>query len=269
MFGIALARLDQVSAQEKERYQALYCGICRTLKERYGQVGRTVLNYDLTFYLMLANSLFEPPETAVSAPCISHPTRQMPSIICKATPYAADLSIALAYHKCLDDIDDDNSMKARIARAVLHASYLKARMSIPEECRAVEEAMARIRLIETAPSSGADEGANAFGDLLATLFSHDAGEWTDALASLGRSLGRLIYLMDAAVDLRDDVKMGSYNPFAATMPAPHDMRIILAALAADVAKRFEMLPLIRDVHLMESVLYSGIWQRFNEVYSDA
>ena len=269
MFGIAVARLDQVSVAEKERYQALYCGLCRTLKEHYGQVSRAVLSYDLTFYLMLANSLFEPPEISGSASCITHPTKQMPYILCRATPYAADLSVALAYHKCLDDIQDEGSLTARAARVALQSSYARAQKRIPEECFYLEEAMARIRQIEADPASGPDDGANAFGSLLGILFAHDAGFWTSALNRVGNALGRLIYLMDAAVDLPEDEKRGSYNPFAPFSFTPDELRCLLTSVAADAADAFEALPLERDAHLLESVLYGGIWQSFNTVYSDA
>lgn len=258
-----------MSFAEKERYQALYCGLCRTLKERYGQVSRAVLSYDLTFYLMLANSLFEPPETKGSATCITHPTKPMPYILCRATPYAADLSVALAYHKCLDDIQDDGSLTARAAQLALSGSYATAQKRIPKECEALEAAMARIRQIEADPGSGPDDGANAFGLLLGSLFAHDGGFWAPALNRLGASLGRLIYLMDAAVDLPEDEKRGSYNPFASSGLTPDDLRILLGSVAADAAEAFEALPLERDVHLMSSVLYGGIWQSFNRVYSDA
>lgn len=269
MFGIAVAQLDQVSAAEKERYQALYCGLCRTLKERYGQVSRAVLSYDLTFYLMLANSLFEPPEVSGSAPCITHPAKQMPYILCHATPYAADLSVALAYHKCLDDIQDESSLAARAARVALQSSYERAQEHIPRECQSLEEAMARIRQIEADPTSGPDDGANVFGSLLGMLFAHDAGFWTPALNRAGNALGRLIYLMDAAVDLPEDEKRGAYNPFAPFSFTPDELRCLLMAVAADAAEAFDALPLERDAHLLESVLYGGIWQSFNKVYSDA
>jgi hypothetical protein len=44
------------------RYQAYYCGLCRTLKERYGDLGRLTLSNDMTFLLILLSSLYEPEE---------------------------------------------------------------------------------------------------------------------------------------------------------------------------------------------------------------
>ncbi len=267
MFGIAAARLDQITEAEKERYQAFYCGLCRCLKERYGQVSRAALSYDLTFYVMLMQSLQEGAEDTGSARCISHPKKLMPYLSCAATKRAADLSVALAYHKCLDDVADEGGMKAHAARALLHASYRRAQERIPKDCERIARFMDRIARIESAPSPDADAGAAAFGDLLGDLFAQDAGFWAEPMRTFGRALGCLIYLMDAAVDLPEDRKMGAYNPFAALNMTPEELRSILESVALDAAVAFDRLPLEKDAHLLQSVLYSGVWQKFNTVYS--
>ena len=45
------------------------------------------------------------------------------------------------------------------------------------------------------------------------------------------------------------------------------MRTLLAGIAGQAARVFERLPLEQDVHLMQSVLYSGVWQQFNKLYA--
>ena len=56
MFGIAVASLQNASEAEKERYQALYCGLCFALRNEYGQFSRAALNYDLAFMVMFLDS---------------------------------------------------------------------------------------------------------------------------------------------------------------------------------------------------------------------
>ena len=36
--------------------------------------------------------------------------------------------------------------------------------------------------------------------------------------------------------------------------------------AADAAIPYERLPLVQDAHLMDAILYSGVWAQFNKVY---
>ena len=104
------------------------------------------------------------------------------------------------------------------------------------------------------------------GALLGRLFAYGQGFWADAMGELGRALGRFIYLMDAAVDFDDDERSGSYNPFVALGSTPAAMQTALAVMADGTAAAFERLPLEQDLHLLRSIVYAGLWQRFNQTY---
>lgn len=266
MFGFVVASLGTVSDEEKARYQALYCGLCRTLRDRYGQVSRLTLTYDLTFYLMLCNALHEPPEEEGALRCPAHPTRVRSYARSRFADYAADLTVALAYHKCLDDWHDDRALRAKAAERLLAGSYAKAHERIPEQCAAIERSLAAIGAIEADSDPTPDAAAIEFGALLGRLFAHDQGIWADQMERFGRQLGQFVYLMDAAVDYADDERSGSYNPFVRLESNPQDMRTLLAVLIGNAADTFERLPLEQDLHLMRSVLYAGVWQQFNRTY---
>ena len=296
MFGFVAADAGAHSEEEKERYRAVYCGLCLALRDRYGQLSRACLTYDLTFFVLLCNSLHEPVETKGASHCVMHPAPAAPRPWARSTwtDYAADLSVALAYHKVLDDIADDGALKARAAERLLAGAYERARTRIPEQCAEIERAMATIRTIEEAGrsnedalSGGAgtacdspfsadatdtvlafdpDAAAHEFGRMLGRLFTHNQGSWTKTMEELGRGLGRFIYLMDAAVDFDDDAASGSYNPFVALGSDAEAVRATLALAAADAAAPYERLPLVQDAHLMDSILYSGVWAQFNKTH---
>lgn len=299
MFGFVVANAEALSEEEKERYRAVYCGLCLALRDRYGQLSRACLTYDLTFFVLLCNSLHEPGETRGASHCAMHPAPAAPRPWARSswTDYAGDLSVALAYHKVLDDVADDGDFKARAAERLLSGAYERARERIPEQCTEIERAMAAIRAIEkearrnnaaallenagathlsptgsdaveTGASSAFDPdiAAHEFGRMLGRLFAHNQGFWTETMEELGRGLGRFIYLMDAAVDFDDDATSGGYNPFVALSSDTEAMRATLALAAADAAVPYERLPLVQDAHLMESILYSGIWAQFNKAY---
>ena len=44
MFGTLIASATSLKEEELERYKATYCGLCRSLKARYGQFSRLTLN---------------------------------------------------------------------------------------------------------------------------------------------------------------------------------------------------------------------------------
>lgn len=268
MFGVAVAQLGALSDEEKGRYRQLYCGLCHALKERYGNVPRLCLTYDLSFYVMLCDSLHEPPERRGLVRCATNPAKERPYAASAFTDYAADLSVAFAYHKCLDDWHDDRSVAAKAGEIALSGAYAKARGRIPDECAAIEACMAEISGIEATPDAPPDAAAQAFGRLLGRLFARDQGFWEDGMFLLGCRLGVFVYLMDAAVDFSDDRESGSYNPFVRLGFSPDDMRTLLRLMAGQVADAFERLPIERDAHLLRSVLYAGVWQKFNAQYAD-
>lgn len=296
MFGFVAADAGALSEEEKERYRAVYCGLCLALRDRYGQLSRACLTYDLTFFVLLCNSLHEPVETKGASHCVMHPAPAAPRPWARSTwtDYAADLSVALAYHKVLDDVADDGDLAARAAERLLAGAYERARARIPEQCAEIERAMAAIRAIEgaernntpalsdstetacvsplsadatdTALAFDPDAAAREFGRMLGRLFAHNQGFWTEAMEELGRGLGRFIYLMDAAVDFNDDAASGSYNPFVTLGSDAEAMRATLSLAAADAAAPYERLPLVQDAHLMDAILYSGVWAQFNKAY---
>lgn len=295
MFGFVVADAGALSEEEKGRYRAVYCGLCFALRDRYGQLSRACLTYDLTFFVLLCNSLHEPAETQGASHCVMHPAPAPPRPWARSawTDYAADLSVALAYHKVLDDIADDGDLKARAAERLLAGAYERARTRIPEQCAEIERAMAAIRTIEGSRRNSAaalsgdagtacisslsadataaftfdpDAAAHEFGRMLGRLFACNQGFWTETMEELGRGLGRFIYLMDAAVDFDDDAASGSYNPFVALGSDAEAVRATLALAAADAAAPYERLPLVQDAHLMGSILYSGVWAQFNKTH---
>ena len=269
MFGFVAADAGALSEEEKERYRAVYCGLCLALRDRYGQLSRACLTYDLTFFVLLCNSLHEPVETKGASHCVMHPAPAAPRPWARSTwtDYAADLSVAFAYHKVLDDIADDGDLKARAAERLLAGAYERARTRIPEQCAEIERAMAAIRAIEQGGAADdPDAAAHEFGRMLGRLFARDQGFWAAAMEELGCGLGRFIYLMDAAVDFTDDAASGSYNPFVALGSDSEAMRATLALAAADAAAPYEHLPLVQDAHIMDAILYSGIWAQFTKAY---
>lgn len=269
MFGYIVPSLENVQADERARYEAAYCGLCRALGDRCGQRCRLALSYDMTFLALLLGSLYEPQERAGQGRCLVHPAKPRPFARAECTDYAADMSVALAYHKCLDDWNDDRSLRGRAAATALAGPYRAVKRRHPRVCEAIEANMAVIGALERAAAAGTasaaedpDAAANRFGALMGEVFAWRDDFWADDLRRFGARLGKFVYVMDAAVDFDDDRRSGSYNPLVALGASPEDMKEDLEMLASGAAEAFERLPLERDLHLLRSVLYAGMWQRF-------
>ena len=60
MFGYINVNGKELSEENKQIYQSYYCGLCRKLREFCGAKGQVLLNYDMTFLVVLLTGLYEP-----------------------------------------------------------------------------------------------------------------------------------------------------------------------------------------------------------------
>lgn len=263
MFGNIVANFEDLTEEETSRYNALYCGLCHRIKKRYGQLPRAGLSFDLTFFVMVFNSLYEPEEKESSSACIAHPLEKKTLIQSEYSDYAADLTVLFTYHKCLDDWNDEKKLSSRSIAQLLKGSYKKACARRPAEAKVIEEGLARITRLEKQGETSLDAAANCFGEIMGELFSYKNDHWSESMKQFGHELGRFIYLMDAAIDQEEDAQSGSYNPFVAQDIDPDTIRTMLTILIGKTSEAFERLPFVQDIRLLRSVLYAGVWQQYN------
>lgn len=266
MFGFITADLNALNEDQLRRYRGAYCGLCRTLKQRHGQFSRLTLNFDMTFLALLLSAMYEPDERSGEDRCLPHPRRARPWWASRFTDYAADINIALAYHKCMDDWHDDRSVLPYAEAQLLRRSYARAAQCWPAQCRAIEECIGEIAAIENARMPDPDAAANSFGRLMGTLFVPEQDSfWGERLRAFGEALGRFIYMMDACVDMERDRKSGSYNPLLLSgwdARSEEDRLTLLKLLIGECAAEFERLPIVRDADILRNVLYSGVWTQY-------
>jgi len=264
MFGFVQANLTDLSQEEKERYQGAYCGLCKTIGQRHGHIARLGLSYDLTFLSLLLSSLYEPEEQCSSCRCVIHPCKNSNRISSRCTEYAADMTVALTYHKCLDDWKDDRNLTRYCYAKLLEKPYRKVKDAWPRQCRIIETELDVLSRIEEGKSTSPDAAANSFGRLMADLFVIESDNWEPYLRGLGYGLGRYIYFADAVLDYKKDKRTGSYNPLNYIETKPEEMKPILVNVLGEASKAFEFLPLVQDAHLLKNILYSGIWLKYNQ-----
>ena len=266
MFGYMNLSPQGLTIAQQVRYQAYYCGLCRTLKERHGNLARLTLSNDMTFLHILLSSLYEPQETEKKARCLPHPIRRRAYVQNAFSGYCADMNVVLAYHKCLDDWKDDRSPLAKAQAALLQKGYAKAAAVYPKQCMAVEECLQAIAKMEREGLGRPDAPANKTAHMLGTIFRFQReDEWTGSLQAMGEGLGRFIYLIDAYDDLQADIRKGRYNPlrdYAKQADYDELCKDSLTLLIAECTAIFETLPLVMDVEILRSILYAGIWSRY-------
>jgi len=260
MFGYVTVNRKKISEEEKTRYQSLYCGLCRQLGMQYGKLGQATLTYDLTFLAMLLNSIYHSTETFGILRCPVNPLRKCAYITSPATDYAADMNLILAYYKKLDDWTDDHNPIAYGTCKLLENKVSLAAQKWPRQTARIRTCIDQLSQIEKCNEINPDIPANCFGGLMGELFVWQDDAFAGTLYSMGSSLGRFIYIMDAVLDLPKDIKKQRYNPLVTQMST--DYTQILVLLIRECTDRFEQLKLEQDLSIMRNILYSGIWVQY-------
>lgn len=217
MYGYVRPPLGKLPKEEQARFRAAYCGLCRTLGKRYGLASRFILNYDFTFLAILLSDGRE--RDAVCVRCPAHPlTRRSCIQPDGAMELAADESVILAYWQLRDGIADhagSAGLKYRAGAQLLESAYRKAAAFQPAFDETVRCQLQLLSGLERENAPSMDQAADTF----AVLLSSAATELKDRtrqriLEQILYHLGRWVYLIDAADDLKKDAESGNYNPVA-------------------------------------------------------
>lgn len=277
MFGTLRPHTCRVGCDRRHEYEALYCGLCKSLGDHFGTLSRGLLSYDAVFLALVADGLVEVEAAPDRCRCPLLPVTFRPTVRPDSTAmrYAAAMQMLLC-DQWLADRAADGRRAARTARPLLSGKVQTAQAILGElgislaDLDGFEDRQARCEVPgETGPREAAEPTAGA----LALVFGRMAllpgiapaaatPEARAALEAFGRHLGVAIYTIDALDDLEKDHGAGAYNPclvrgraglgvawtrIEATWGLLHDS---LAALAELV----EALPLRRHRDLVRSVV---------------
>lgn len=272
MFGYVLPPLQMLPEAEAERFRRAYCGLCHTLGARYGPAARLILNYDFTFLAIL---LSEPGEGRTeSRRCMASPLQRRDFLTpTPALELAADESVILAYWQSRDGAADSGplrGLKYRSASGLLAPAYRRAAALRPAFDESTRRQLRLLGELEAQRCSSLDRAADAFAVLLAGAAAETADPiGRRVLEQLLYHLGRWVYLIDAADDLKEDAVSGNYNPVALRFGltegrwTPEARREFAATLDHSIhmmATAFELWDFGVWTPLLESTLYTGLFQ---------
>lgn len=276
MLGYIRTAQGELRVREYETYRALYCGLCKHMGKCTGQCSRMTLSYDFVFLAALRISLLGEKPQIERKRCVMHPFHPRPTAMRSPTlAYCADASALLVYHKLLDDLRDERGLKrirALLARPFLHSAYRRAEKRYPMLSQSIMRSLQMLSDYEknSTNAKSADEPAAIFGGLMEAVFSEGlSGPNARIAATMGRAIGRWIYLADAADDFWEDRKKGRFNPYLRLFgeePTPtdwEDLRLALTALLCEAERAFLLMdsyptPELREI--LANILYLGLPQ---------
>ena len=270
MFGYINVNGRELSEDNKQIYQSYYCGLCHALKNFCGKRGQALLNYDMTFLIVLLTGLYEQETISREFTCMVHPMKKRTLRTNDIADYAAQMNVLLAYFNLVDDWKDEKDYSKKTLAAMYERDYLRVRDNYPRQTRAVEDYIEKLSAYEKAGERNIDVVAGLTGEMLGEIFAWKQDEWYDELKTLGFYMGKFIYLMDAYEDRQKDEKKDAYNPLRFLNVADEGeyetlCRLMMTSMISECAKSFERLPILLNAEILRNIMYSGVWSKYEYI----
>ena len=283
MFGYVTPLKAELKVKDFTRFRSYYCGLCLHIKKNAGNIPRMVLNYDMTFLGVLLDSLsIKDPDFELKR-CIVHPKDKKPVVMNNsALQYSAAMNLSLYYHKIKDDIEDDNDIKSKVLEKVLYPYQKKINKSIDNINNIIKDNLKDLREFENNKNfSSIDEICHPFSDIVGNILKlypneliNDNEELRNYLYSLGYTLGKWIYLIDAFDDLKKDMENKKFNPinflynndnksYEELLPLIKErIEFTILNCSYNCKDILEKLPLKRNEEILKNILELGMMDRY-------
>lgn len=264
MFGLVVADIGALNEQDKKIYNSFYCGLCNSLGKNFGSFSRLTLNYDLTFLYLFLTSYFNENVEETTFRCGVHPLKKKNVYMNRYAEYCSCMNILLTYYKLQDDVDDEGNLCAKVGKSALKKQKEIAQSKYPIKNQAIFDCLQRLNEVEKQDEHNADIPANIFGDLMGHLFDINGDDLK--LREFGKAIGKVIYIMDAVLDFKKDLKKCRYNPLVET--DSKNFQQILTILLNDTIEIYDTMNIANNKTIIDNVLFSGIWYQFRKGKAD-
>lgn len=284
MLGYIVPEKSELKVREYELYTGYYCGICKSIEKRYGQIPRMVLSYDAVFLALVVSSMEPYQEQICVERCPIHPIKKRCIVYNqKGIDYSADMMLLLAYFNILDDLQDERSLKALAGRLLLKISYKKLMKIYKNKGIMIEAKLKELYSLEKEQCPSLDRAAEPFAKLMEEVFAVDNtpeyGEKVKLLRHIGYHIGKWIYLIDAFDDIEENLESGSYNPLICQFSYDKEkesskefkdriqdrVEFNLLYYLAELAKTWEQFKTDKNQGLLENIIYFGLLRKTEQI----
>ncbi len=276
MFGYIKADKPEMKIKEFEIYKAVYCSLCKELGKSYGLLSRFTLSYDFTFLALLNMSLKDGCGGFERKRCAFNPLKKCN--YCKDSndlkmPSAA--AMIMLYYKLKDNVADEKGIKKLgyyLLLPIFSGAHKKAKKSFPEIEEIVHSYITEQSQLEKSDCRQLDAVADPTAKALSKIFMLCSDEQNEKriLERMGYCMGRFIYILDAACDLEDDIKNGSYNvlKYECTKEKQQYIkeRVVpqLYFCVNEAGKAFELLDVKKYKSILGNIIFLGLENTFKK-----
>ena len=172
MLGYVKIDKGELKVREYEVYTGYYCGVCKSIGRRYGQLPRMALSYDAAFLAILLASLSDESDTPVQEHCIAHPVIKKKTVIRnRAIDYAGDVMLILAWYKLADDAADEGKAYAKPVMLMMKRIFRRLNRLYPELCSSIENHLSALSALEREKCASIDMAAEASSKIMEDIFT--------------------------------------------------------------------------------------------------
>jgi len=282
MFGYIIPDKPYLLMKDYNLYKAVYCGICKSIKRNFGNLPRLTVTYDSVFLSIFLHNYLDIDYEIKRERCILHPLNKRGTAASDAlSDKISAFNIQLAYHKMTDDIDDGSGFLKRLSRGIIvKRAYKKSKKMLPQTDIIITEMYNNLRCMEKSGEKSIDKASHPFAQMLqkaSDIFLEEKSN--DEIRRIFYSVGKWIYLIDAADDTEKDRKNGNYNPLLAAYGEEYvsaggfkslikeRLEFSFNCIYGDITDAFNKLTFNFNTDILKNILFSGLNKRMEIVYS--
>lgn len=211
MFGYLRMVRKHTPAQLQKAYKNYYCGMCFAMQYNYGQLSRYLISYDLMIIGLLVKSHEQPDCERLR--CFGQKAKKQQFLSEKWRKVAA-INILLTAGQLRDNVEDDNSLTAKIFFWIFAKEIKKAKESYPEVFSIISTGYDKMLAAEKAGES-VTMISSEFSLLMENVYRSirfDSCDTCEDIVVYIRAVAGWLYFIDQLDDYDKDVKKGRLNP---------------------------------------------------------
>lgn len=275
MFGYIKPFVPDLRVREHELYRAIYCGLCRSMGRHTGCASRLTLSYDFAFLCAVRLTLEKTKMDVKVTSCALSPWKRRPIMEDNpALAYCAAAAAILTKEKVQDDINDSKGLEKIAPRLLMPAAKGMAKRALKLDStlpvKEISDGLSRLSQLEAEGCPSVDLVADCFGDVLSAIFAHGLSGGDKAIASaVGKSIGRVIYVLDAADDMEKDKKKGNYNPLNIEPMSPESLSLAVHLELSRAEAAVNLMDFEGSIELREliyNILYEGLPKEADRIF---
>ena len=283
LFGYVRVRKDDLKIRDFRIYRNKYCALCDAIGKQYGLIYRTIIRYDLVFFVLMLEN-YETALTNSSFRCPINPLRKIKVNVSEQVyEYCAFVNYYLAVLKLEDDVMDEKSIIKKLLLWIFNrnSQYKKMSKKYGERLTDLSKLMNSVNELEK-NSTDFDDLSNAWGHFFAKLFQlyfehYKTGqeiENFEYINTVNFNLGKWIYFIDAYEDYNEDTQKGQFNLINPIMDkddsidklkAHKTVAMINQILIVKMNNAFQQLPRNKYSDILQNIISYGCMDTYHQI----